>query len=157
MRYIELDDMEYTGDTHENSVHGGYNEYYTGELENGDILKLAHYGYYEGRQWEWKVYVPEDYPIQCYQSNYRDHVYPSAEEALDDFYEYYEPRSWISHGEWKAENGPVYVRCLECGWEGDVDDLDRKTVYEDWGDVDCAQCPSCGEIEYEGRELFEEL
>ena len=156
MGYIELDDMEYSADGTV-APHGGFNEHYTGTLENGDILQLSHYGYYEGYEWEWKVYLPDEYPIQGYQSNYRSHTYPSAEEALEDFNECYEPRNWKSHSEWKAENGPVYVRCAECGWEGDSDDLDGETVYEDWGDVYYSKCPSCGEIEYEGRELFEEI
>ena len=134
------------------------NESYKGYLENGDILWMAKYGYYgDDRPWEWRVYVPEDYPIQPYRTSRRCYDMPTADDCLDNFYDHYEPRNWLSHAEYKAEHGPTYYRCLECGWEGDADELESVTVYEDYGDVSCWKCPGCHRIEYDGMELFEEL
>lgn len=151
-----VDDMEYHGDpSSAHPDHGGFNEYYKYALDNGDILELTHYGW-QGpyRKWEWKVYVAEDFPIQGYQTNYRDHTFPTAEEALDDFFLFYEGRRWLSRAEYKAQHGPTYYRCLECGWEGGSDEIDSVTVYEDYGDVSCLKCPGCGRIEYDGMEML---
>lgn len=49
------------------------------------------------------------------------------------------------------------VRCRRCGWEGRYKELQHRTVYEDYGDVCCAVCPSCHATEYDGMVLFEEL
>lgn len=46
-------------------------------------------------------------------------------------------------------------KCKRCGWEGEPRELGSKTVYEDYGDVCCSVCPSCGAVEYDGFELFE--
>ena len=147
---INFGDMEY-------NEHNG-NEYYKGYLENGDILEIRKYGYYgSDRNWEWAVYVEEDFPIQCYQRSRNCYEMPTAESCLENFFEYYKGRNWLSKAEQREQYGPVYYRCLECGWEGESEEVERETVYEDWGDVDCCKCPNCGRIEYEGRELFEEI
>ena len=153
-----LEDMEYRGDpSSANPEHGGFNEYYKYILDNGDILELRHYGYYAGRGWEWETYTAEDFPIQGYQMNYRGDHLPAAEDALADFFERYEGRRWLSRAEYKAQHGPTYYRCLECGWEGDSDDIESVTVYEDYGDVSCLKCPGCGRIQYDGMEFLVEI
>lgn len=158
---LTLADMEYNGDIEgANPEHGGYNEHYRAILPNGDILRLSCYGYYAGRRdsWEWAVYVPEDYPVQCYQCNYRGHEQPTAEDALLDFFESFKGRKWKSLAEQEWESAPTRFRCLECGWEeSDGERLVPVTVYEDYGDVSCLKCPNCGAVQYDGMDIFEEI
>lgn len=147
---ISLDDMEYRNDEG--------NESYEGYLENGDILWMAKYGYYgDDRPWDWKVYLPEKYPFQCYQASRRCYDLQTAEDCLDNFYEFYKPREWLSRSEYKEKYGPTYYRCLECDWEGDSDEIESVTVYEDYGDVSCPKCPGCGRVQYDGMDLLEEI
>ena len=152
-----LQDMEYHRDL-ENPEHGGANERYIGYLDNGDLVELSHHGYYASRtEWEWAVFVPEDYPVQCYQRTGRWGGCQSAEEALADFEARYQPRTWRTVAEQRTAGDDPQVRCRSCGWQGSSFDLESETVYEGYGDVSCARCPSCGRVELDGDELFEEI
>lgn len=156
---MTLDDMDYTANDRTGEF-GGFNEYYRGILENGDILWLKRYGYYDRpgdiRGWEWAVYVPEDFPVQWYAAKHPRTFCQTAQDALDDFGDRYEGRSWRTVSEQRADPDyePTIMRCEACGWEGDEHDIESVDVREDFGDYVALRCPSCGRIEYDGMELF---
>ena len=128
-------------------------ERYKGYLDNGDIVELSCYGNYENRasKWSWRVYVAQDYPVQCYQAN--EYAGMSIDEAIADFERKYRGRSWRS----RWERDPVEYECLSCGCIVNENSIEHVTVYEDYGDVSCWKCPECGKIEYDGTELFREV
>lgn len=154
---LTLDDMTYSADTKRtNPETGGCNEYYRGNLDNGDVVQLSHHGYYANRYWwEWAVFVPDNFPFSAYQKSIRTHLPETAEDCLTDFHDCYKGRNWLTRAETAALYGPEYARCIECGWEGLADDLIPVTVYEDYGDVSSSKCPSCGRVERDGEMLFE--
>ena len=144
---FSLEDMQYRCDDFGNQT-------YEIELDNGDILRLRKC-WREGYPWEWSVSLPEE--LSGYAMNYRSHVFDEPQGALADFFECYGGRSWLSRAEQYAIKGPSYCRCTGCGWQGEMSELLYETVYEDFGDVVYAECPSCHRVEYDGMELFEEI
>lgn len=78
----------------------------------------------------------------------------SGKRACAESYE----EAWDKLCEYGSQEQEIIMwRCTECGAEIDERDMDGKDVREDYGDVYVWVCPACGEIDYDGRELFERI